>query len=733
MADDDEPDDDEPVAARPTDEDLSSSPSTPSHGDSAADALLREIAHAPPRRPPGNVAAGTRLSAGRFIIEKPLGRGGMGTVYAARDDLLGRTVAIKVLDADPEAAAHDTRLLREAKLAAKVEHDRIARVYDVGAHQGFGFVAMEYVQGGTLRQRLKTRRLPLGELLDLAQQIAEGLAALHAAGIVHGDLKPENVLLTEQGGVKLADFGLARYAATFAGEGTGRAEAGEGSLLVAGGTPGYMAPEQYEGKHGDPRVDVFALGVILAELVTGQRLLRDATALTVDASAATLSATLISLRQASREAASRLQGEAWQGVPEELRREVARMLAHEPAERFADGAAVLAALRKQAAAVALVPSRSKALLPAATAEALGEAATAAAVTTQRRAWTVRLRAVAPRLELGFAAVALALLAAANVWPPAPSPVTDLVHRAPPAGMALIAAGALEVGRSLDEVERECQQIGPRCERAQMLREVPRVRVTVAPFFLDRDEVTNSAYAEMLNTFTGTLAVFDDEDHHYPRFVRRNAGAGEESGEVLFDLNAKRGGIEYVDRRVYRVRPGREHFPATQVSWYGAKLYCESRGKRLPTEDEWEAAARGAADRRFPWGDELPRCQAGVLPVAVPYNGQLGRLPGCPAEIDPEVEVEVRPVGTSPGDVTPEGVRDLGGNASEWTADRFVEGDRAAHPASGAREQPRVIRGGSWGESLRARTSGRGHLSPSLMGANLGFRCAMDAAPAPPPR
>jgi hypothetical protein len=134
--------------------------STRSLGDSAADALLREIAHAPPRRPPSDLAPGTRLSE-RFVIERPLGRGGMGSVYAARDTLLGRTVAIKVLDGADADPAHNARLLREAKLAAKVEHERIARVYDVGTHNGFGFVAMEHVQGGTLRQSLKARRLAL--------------------------------------------------------------------------------------------------------------------------------------------------------------------------------------------------------------------------------------------------------------------------------------------------------------------------------------------------------------------------------------------------------------------------------------------------------------------------------------------------------------------------------------------------------------------------------------------
>jgi formylglycine-generating enzyme required for sulfatase activity len=294
-------------------------------------------------------------------------------------------------------------------------------------------------------------------------------------------------------------------------------------------------------------------------------------------------------------------------------------------------------------------------------------------------------------------------------------------------MVWIAGGDIPIGRSAEELERECAQIGAGCDRKQLARETPRGTVKVAPFFLDRDEVTNEAFAAMLNAFTGTLVVFDDEERHYPRYVQRNAGTG--PGEPLYDINTTLGGIEYVDRREYRLVPGREQLPASHVSWYGAKLYCESRGKRLPTEDEWEAAARGAADRRYPWGNALPRCEPErPLAVTIPGDGQLGATPGCPAELR-----AARPVGASSADVTPEGVRDLGGNATEWTSSLYVEGDRLAAATSGPADQPRVIRGGSWVESLRARTSGRGFRSPSLVAANLAFRCAQDVPAAAPAR
>jgi iron(II)-dependent oxidoreductase len=370
------------------------------------------------------------------------------------------------------------------------------------------------------------------------------------------------------------------------------------------------------------------------------------------------------------------------------------MLARDPQARFADGAAVLAALRELVAGA----SPSTALLPTATAHAIGKAAPELVHPARRgRA------ALGIGLDVSTVASAITLLTIAGV-PPGPL-------RSPPPGMVRIDGGTIAIGRDAAEIDRECREIGAGCDRKQMQREVPRSQVEVAPFFLDQLEVTNEAFAELLNTFASSLVVLDDEDHHYPRFVRRNAGTGSE--EVLIDLNAKYGGIEYVEHREYRVRPGREKLPASQVSWYGAKLFCETHGKRLPTEDEWEAAARGLDDRRFPWGNELPRCGQ----VVVPNDGAIPLPAGCPAEMAPQ------PVGSASQDVTPEGVRDLAGNAAEWTSALFFEGDRTRHPTTGALDAPRVIRGGSWGESVMARASGRNRRPPSIMGANLGFRCA----------
>jgi formylglycine-generating enzyme required for sulfatase activity/predicted Ser/Thr protein kinase len=683
-----------PHSSDPSQTDASSHDSDADLGiDSEADAVLRAAAYSPPRRPATVVMPGTTWGdSGRYIIERFLGRGGMGSVYSARDTVLDRVVALKVLDA-AEAdrdVAYREQLLREAKLAARVEHERIARVYDVGSHEGHAFVAMEYIPGGTLRKRIAGRAVSELPVIEIAVQIAEGLAELHASGVVHGDLKPENVLLTAQGGVKLLDFVLARAGAAAPEVGLEAGASSERLSIAAAGTPGYMAPEQCAGRSIDARVDVFALGVILHELVTGQRVFSQAT--------------VASIVEATRAWAPDGKNLPMQSVPEPLRAPILRMLARDPADRYADGAQVLAALREVEPALRERRALSVEAPPA------SDAPTQPGLARPQFRRT-HGRFVRTGLEILAAAVALVFLFAPG--PPRRPPAL------PPPGMIYIEGQTLSVGREPAELDRECEVIGPDCQRKQMMREVPRTEVTVAPFFLDRNEVTNDELAWWLRGIGGTLRVLDDEDHHYPRYVEENPGFGHPG--VLLDLHAMYAGIEYTPALGFGARVGHEALPATQVSWLGAKLYCASVGKRLPSELEWEAAARGSGDRRFPWGNDPPRCGD----VALANDGEAApRRPGCPKLAEP------RAVGTSPQDVTPAGVHDLGGNVSEWTSSVYVAGKRAARADADTPDAPHVVRGGSWGESLMARTSGRYQMAATRVAPNVGFRCALQVDTAP---
>ncbi len=217
------------------------------------------------------LAASTRL--GPYQVVAPLGAGGMGEVYRARDTRLGREVAIKVL---PEAIAHDAdrraRFEREARAVAALTHPNILSIYDYGSEGAVTYAVMELLEGETLRDRLKKGPLSWREAVDTGAAIADGLAAAHAKGVVHRDLKPENLFLTCDGRVKILDFGLARITAVpNQQEDTSPyvpAATDPGTVM---GTAGYMSPEQVRGQPAEAPSDIFSFGCVLYEMVTGRR------------------------------------------------------------------------------------------------------------------------------------------------------------------------------------------------------------------------------------------------------------------------------------------------------------------------------------------------------------------------------------------------------------------------------------------------------------------------------
>ncbi len=208
---------------------------------------------------------GTTIS--HYRIEKPLGAGGMGTVYLARDLALGRTAAMKLLPDQPDAALR-SRLLREADACAQLQHPGIATFYEAGEDDGRLFIAMEYVDGQTLRQKLAHGRLALPDALGIVTTVLEALGHAHAAGIIHRDVKPENIMLTSGGLAKLLDFGLAKHVLSLdVAPPTQTNLTADHAIL---GTLGYMAPEQINGQPLDAQTDVFAVGAVLYELLSGQ-------------------------------------------------------------------------------------------------------------------------------------------------------------------------------------------------------------------------------------------------------------------------------------------------------------------------------------------------------------------------------------------------------------------------------------------------------------------------------
>jgi Tol biopolymer transport system component len=227
------------------------------------------------------LTSGTKL--GPYEILSPLGAGGMGEVYRARDSRLGREVALKVL---PESFSRDADRLRrfeqEARAVAALNHPNILAIHDIGEQDGSPFIVSELLEGNSLRFELEQGPLPSRKASDYAAQIAQGLAAAHDKGIIHRDLKPENVFITRDGRVKILDFGLAKLAPVARGS----KNESDGLTLTSSpteagmvmGTAGYMAPEQVRGSAVDSRTDIFAFGAVLYEMISGQRAFRRDTA-----------------------------------------------------------------------------------------------------------------------------------------------------------------------------------------------------------------------------------------------------------------------------------------------------------------------------------------------------------------------------------------------------------------------------------------------------------------------
>jgi hypothetical protein len=296
-----------------------------------------------PERSGGDDVLGQGSRFGRYEIQRLVGAGAVGRVYAASDRLLDRTVALKVLRPGVASPELEQRLLREAKAMARLSHPSVITVFDAGKEAGRIFLVMELVRGGTLREWLAAERRPWREVLDVFLRAGSGLAEAHAAGIVHRDFKPDNVLMDGDGRVRVTDFGLACYDA----EADSLAETvvaggdicltGHGTALTRTreflGTPAYMAPEQFDGTSANVKTDVYAFCTTLFEALYGQRPFPADSLMTL-------------ARQKRVGKMARPSSE--RGVPVALRRAVLVGLRSAPEERYGSMGELLAALESAA-------------------------------------------------------------------------------------------------------------------------------------------------------------------------------------------------------------------------------------------------------------------------------------------------------------------------------------------------------------------------------------------------
>lgn len=660
---------------------------------------LRRLAEPVPKHVP---PAPEELWARRYRVMNSIGSGGMGDVFLARDVLLDRLVALKLLrSTSDESFVDERRLLREARAAARAEHERIARVYDAGTWNDRAFIAMEYVRGETLREWMKKHRPEPQEVIAIVQQLLEGLSALHERGLVHRDLKPENVMVSQNGNLRILDLGVARRVPLADAADKLTDAPGTLTLGFGVGTPGYMAPEQWQGGNADARADLFALGVIIYELVVGRAPFRGATNRDV--------------REQTLHAVVPLMEPEWDDMPPQLKDTVKSALARNPEARCMNVAAMAEGLSSlfRPSQAPLSGPRLPSIRPSGQDSARpGSLAPSVVVASLRGLPHTR-----PLVRI----MAGALVAAA---------VAVLTHRLMSeggvagnarAGMIALPGGSFQMGLDPGSLAAQCSTYPKGCP-PEVQQETPARTETVAPFQIDRREITNQEFADFLNTIAPSIHVQFDEDQGYLRFVRYRLRSGDDF--LLYDLWKETRGVELLPDSSFRPRTGFEKLPVTLVTWLGARLFCKNLAKRLPSEAEWEFAARGTEGRAFPWGSGKPDCRS----VHLPSNGFLPIL--NPQRCDNEREVPF-PVASAPGDRTPEGVEDLAGNVAEWVDDSdLVDRDEATYASRLRAEASATYRGGAFDADFLARATGRNFRLAFNVAQNLGFRCAQSMTISP---
>jgi len=616
----------------------------------------------------------TGQSLGRYHTLEPLGEGGMARVYKAFDTRLECEVAVKIISAakfTPESLERALkRFEREARALARLTHPNIVKVTDYGEYAGQPYLVMPLLTGGNLKQLLRARKcLPWQEAIRLLLPVAEALDYAHSRKIIHRDVKPSNIMLTERGLPLLTDFGVAKIMedeVTLDLTGSG----------VGIGTPEYMAPEQVTAKTVDRRADIYALGVVFYELITGRRPFEGDTPLAV------------LFKHASQPLPRPSQFVP--NLPDGIERILIKALAKNPAERYQSMRDFAAALERLAAELA-VPVQSSDKETAS--HSPGKAPSPAAQVRPRQNM-LRLIGLALILVIaaGLTAVGLYNLSApgsavpqlasltpamqqpaqnvatATLQPPAttsatPAPTETNAPTSTPTDLPTLAAGSTKI-REIDGMVMVYVPAGEfEMGSNASADEQPIHTVYLDAFWIDKTEITNSMY----------------------RLCFESGFCKDTSRISLHDTNMA-------------------NHPVAGVTWQQAATYCEWAGKRLPTEAEWEKAARGTDGRSFPWGDQASGC----------YIGCTG---------------SEQPVGSYPGGASPYGALDMAGNLWEWVADWYDKDyynlSPVQNPSGPDGGSLKVLRGGAWTTYSPAwiRTSYRYKSNPSDSIKDIGVRCA----------
>jgi formylglycine-generating enzyme required for sulfatase activity/serine/threonine protein kinase len=682
---------------------------------------------------------------GKYRVLKVLGRGGMGVVYLAEDTTLRRRVALKQmlpgLGASPSARK---RFLREAQALAAVEHDHIARIYDVGEERGMPFLAMEFLKGEPLDERLKRdATLPVAEALRVGREAAEGLAAAHANGLIHRDVKPANLWLeAPRGRVKVLDFGLARA--------TDDAQLTQSGAIV--GTPAYMAPEQARGEKVDPRCDLFSLGVVLYRICTGRQPFTGTDAISTLVAIATETPTPPNLVNFE--------------VPTELSDLIMKLLDKDRTRRFATAQEVGAAI--QDIETGLAPGRYPKTAKMSREPARPNRPGAPAKPSRRRNRWLPLAAVLLFLIGGGLAGYQLLIKTPNG--------TLIVEVAPDAEVSFksgeliikdqktgeekyrIKASernkTLPAGKYLVEIQ-SADGLKVESEKFELVKNgEAKVRVTI-----EKPTMANAAPDRPVVNSIGMKLAFippgkftmgsSREEIDRCLTLVRNLPVAEEKRKWLIALIQSEGPDheveithpfymastevtvgqfrQFVKEDNYQVgadtwtKPGwdqSENHPVVWVNWKNAVAFCtwlskkEGRKYRLPTEAEWEYCCRAGTRSRYSFGDkesDLPKCAW--------ISANSGQKTQPVKQLAPN----------------PWGLYDMHGSVWEWCQDLYdadyYKISPKQDPQGPAGDGLRTGRGGAWDRDLEAlycRSAFRSHWDVDLRSNSFGFRVVLEA-------